>query len=91
MTHTLGHWVSGSDWDGASERTAPVYNPARGAVTKHVRLASAADVDAAVAATAAADRCGSGRPTRIGAAVLRVASRPATSVDAPAAASCCWA
>ncbi len=54
MTHTLGHWVSGSDWDGASERTAPVYNPARGAVTKHVRLASAADVDAAVAATAAA-------------------------------------
>lgn len=54
MTHTLGHWVSGTDWDGASERTAPVYNPARGTVTKQVRLASAADVDAAVAATAAA-------------------------------------
>lgn len=54
MTHTLGHWVSGRDWEGASERTAPIYNPARGTVTALVRLASAADVDAAVAATAAA-------------------------------------
>lgn len=54
MSETLGHWVHGAAWDGTSTRTAPVYNPALGTVQKQVRLASAADVDAAVTATAAA-------------------------------------
>ncbi len=51
---TLDHWVGGAAWTGQSERTGPVYNPARGVVQKYVRLASAADVDVAVAAAAAA-------------------------------------
>ena len=54
MTEILDHWVGGAAWQGASTRTAPVYNPALGAVQKEVRLATSADVDAAVAATAAA-------------------------------------
>ncbi|WP_159500150.1 CoA-acylating methylmalonate-semialdehyde dehydrogenase [Microbacterium sp. 18062] len=54
MSETLDHWVGGAAWPGESTRTAPVYNPALGAVQKEVRLASAADVGAAVAATAAA-------------------------------------
>jgi len=49
VTDILDHWVSGSTWAGASTRTAPVYDPARGAVHREVRLATAADVDAAVA------------------------------------------
>jgi malonate-semialdehyde dehydrogenase (acetylating) / methylmalonate-semialdehyde dehydrogenase len=54
VTEILDHWVGGAAWQGASTRTAPVYNPALGAVQKEVRLATSADVDAAVAATAAA-------------------------------------
>jgi malonate-semialdehyde dehydrogenase (acetylating)/methylmalonate-semialdehyde dehydrogenase len=54
VTEILDHWVAGALWQGASTRTAPVYNPALGAVQKEVRLASAADVDAAVSATVAA-------------------------------------
>jgi len=46
----LEHWVDGAPYRGASERTAPVYNPAEGVVQKEVRLASRDDVDAAVAA-----------------------------------------
>ncbi|MFE1663760.1 CoA-acylating methylmalonate-semialdehyde dehydrogenase [Microbacterium sp. P02] len=45
---TLDHWVGGASWAGDSDRTAPVYDPARGVVQRRVRLASAADVDAAV-------------------------------------------
>ncbi|HEX6416888.1 MAG TPA: CoA-acylating methylmalonate-semialdehyde dehydrogenase [Acidimicrobiales bacterium] len=56
MTATIAHWVDGKAWDGTGDRTAPVYDPATGAVTASVRLASRADVDAAVASarTAAA-------------------------------------
>ncbi|MCR2802197.1 CoA-acylating methylmalonate-semialdehyde dehydrogenase [Microbacterium sp. zg-Y818] len=54
VTDILDHWVSGSTWAGASSRTAPVYDPARGAVQTQVRLATAADVDAVVAAASAA-------------------------------------
>src|SRR5690606_13023647 len=54
MTTTLNHWINGTDATGASTRTAPVFNPARGEVSKTVRLASAADVDTAVAAATAA-------------------------------------
>ncbi|MDL5487562.1 CoA-acylating methylmalonate-semialdehyde dehydrogenase [Microbacterium wangruii] len=54
VTDILDHWVSGSSWAGASTRTAPVYDPARGAVHTQVRLATAADVDAVVAAASEA-------------------------------------
>jgi malonate-semialdehyde dehydrogenase (acetylating)/methylmalonate-semialdehyde dehydrogenase len=53
---TLAHWVDGKPWDGLSSRSSPVFDPATGATTAQVRLASAADVDHAVAsARAAAD------------------------------------
>jgi len=52
----ITHWVDGKPWRGASARTADVTNPATGAVTGQVALASAADVDTAVrSARAAAD------------------------------------
>jgi malonate-semialdehyde dehydrogenase (acetylating)/methylmalonate-semialdehyde dehydrogenase len=54
MTEIITHWINGAPVDGESERTAPVYDPALGVVTKNVRLGSAADVDTAVAAAAAA-------------------------------------
>jgi malonate-semialdehyde dehydrogenase (acetylating)/methylmalonate-semialdehyde dehydrogenase len=56
MTEILDHWVGGRAWAGASERTGDVFNPALGTVHKRVRLASTADVAAAVdvAAEAAA-------------------------------------
>jgi malonate-semialdehyde dehydrogenase (acetylating)/methylmalonate-semialdehyde dehydrogenase len=50
----LNHWVDGAPFPGASTRTSPVYNPARGVVAKEVRLASTADVDVAVSAARAA-------------------------------------
>ncbi|TYL54911.1 CoA-acylating methylmalonate-semialdehyde dehydrogenase [Nocardioides sp. BGMRC 2183] len=50
----LDHWIGGATSAGTSERTAPVYDPALGEVSKQVRLGSAADVDAAVAAAAKA-------------------------------------
>jgi malonate-semialdehyde dehydrogenase (acetylating)/methylmalonate-semialdehyde dehydrogenase len=53
-TDLLDHWVGGATFTGASTRTAPVYDPARGVVQREVRLASVADVDTAVQAAAAA-------------------------------------
>ncbi|MGB3911217.1 MAG: CoA-acylating methylmalonate-semialdehyde dehydrogenase [Pseudolysinimonas sp.] len=53
-TTVLDHWVSGAAFTGASTRTAPVYDPARGIVQREVRLASVADVDTAVQAATAA-------------------------------------
>ncbi len=53
-TEQIVHWVDGKRWDGTSERTSPVYDPATGAVTASVRLASRADVDAAVLSARAA-------------------------------------
>ncbi len=50
------HWVGGEAFAGTSTRTAPVYNPARGAVAREVALASTADVDHAVSVAAAAQR-----------------------------------
>jgi len=49
----IRHHIAGEE-SGAAERTAPVYNPATGAVTAEVALASTAEVDAAIAAAAAA-------------------------------------
>jgi malonate-semialdehyde dehydrogenase (acetylating)/methylmalonate-semialdehyde dehydrogenase len=48
------HWIGGTRTRGASTRTAPVYDPATGAVEREVALADVADVDAAVAAAAEA-------------------------------------
>jgi len=51
---TVPLWVDGKPVVGAGTRTGPVYNPATGEVTRHVAFATAADVDAAVAAAQAA-------------------------------------
>ncbi|MDQ1577899.1 MAG: malonate-semialdehyde dehydrogenase (acetylating) / methylmalonate-semialdehyde dehydrogenase [Microbacteriaceae bacterium] len=50
----VNHWLSGASFEGESTRTAPVYNPAIGTVAREVRLASAADIDSAVAVAKAA-------------------------------------
>ncbi|MBF6214052.1 CoA-acylating methylmalonate-semialdehyde dehydrogenase [Nocardia puris] len=50
----LDHWVDGKPWTGESTRTAPVYDPALGVPQRSVRMATASDVGAAVAAAAAA-------------------------------------
>jgi len=50
----LTHWIDGAPGTGSSTRTAPVYNPATGAVQRLVPLASAADVDTVVASAQAA-------------------------------------
>ncbi|HCP00874.1 MAG TPA: methylmalonate-semialdehyde dehydrogenase (CoA acylating), partial [Rhodospirillaceae bacterium] len=50
----LDHLINGAATAGLSDRTGPVFNPATGDQIAQVRLASAADVDAAVAAAKAA-------------------------------------
>ena len=47
---SLEHYIAGQHAAGVSTRTQPVYNPATGAVTANVSLASSADVNAAVCA-----------------------------------------
>ncbi len=47
-TEILDHWVGGKAFAGASKRTAPVYDPAKGVVQREVRLATTGDVDHAV-------------------------------------------
>lgn len=54
MTATIAHWISGARAEATSGQQSPVYNPATGAVTAQVQLASHADVDAAVASARAA-------------------------------------
>ena len=54
MTARIQHWIAGSPWEPAAERTGEVFDPATGQVTGRVDLASAAEVDAAVAAAAEA-------------------------------------
>jgi malonate-semialdehyde dehydrogenase (acetylating)/methylmalonate-semialdehyde dehydrogenase len=54
MTEILDHWVNGALVAGDSTRTAPVYNPAEGTVSREVRIATTKDVAAAVAAAKAA-------------------------------------
>ncbi len=50
----VSHYVGGKAFAGSSKRTAPVYDPALGIISKEVALASAADVDKAVAVANAA-------------------------------------
>jgi malonate-semialdehyde dehydrogenase (acetylating)/methylmalonate-semialdehyde dehydrogenase len=46
----ITHWIGGKPWTGAAERVGDVHDPATGAVSGRVDLASASDVDTAVAA-----------------------------------------
>jgi len=50
----VGHFISGRVQVTSAARSQPVYNPATGQVARQVQLASAADVEAAVAAAQAA-------------------------------------
>jgi len=50
----INHWIDGRLSDTTPERTAPVYDPATGRVQDQVALATAADVDRAVASAKAA-------------------------------------
>ncbi len=54
MTNRIAHWISGRETAGTSGRTSPVYNPATGEQTGAVDLASAAEVETAVASANAA-------------------------------------
>ena len=49
-TAEIGHFVGGAHVAGTSGRHQPVFNPATGAIARHVALASTAEVDTAVAA-----------------------------------------
>lgn len=49
MSHVVQHYVGGKAFAGSSSRTAPVFDPALGAETKQVALASTEDVNSAVA------------------------------------------
>jgi len=51
---TLHHWINGAPIASASNRFADVYHPATGRIQSHVPLATEAEVNAAVAAAAAA-------------------------------------
>jgi malonate-semialdehyde dehydrogenase (acetylating)/methylmalonate-semialdehyde dehydrogenase len=48
------HWINGAEYPSTSGRTAPVYDPALGIVTKRVALADMAEINAAVAGAKAA-------------------------------------
>ncbi|MCU1607586.1 MAG: methylmalonate-semialdehyde dehydrogenase [Modestobacter sp.] len=54
MPTSIPHWIAGARREGTSGRTSPVTDPATGEVTGEVALASADEVDAAVAAATAA-------------------------------------
>ncbi|MBF6335938.1 CoA-acylating methylmalonate-semialdehyde dehydrogenase [Nocardia abscessus] len=51
---TIAHWLDGKTFAGTSEKTAPVTDPATGAVTGRVALANVADTRAAIDSAAAA-------------------------------------
>ncbi len=50
----ITHWIHGKQWEGTPARTGRVYDPATGQVQDEVAMATAAEVDAAVAAARAA-------------------------------------
>jgi malonate-semialdehyde dehydrogenase (acetylating) / methylmalonate-semialdehyde dehydrogenase len=54
VTKHITHWIGGKPWDGVADRHGDVYDPATGQVTGTVDFASAAEVDAAVAAATGA-------------------------------------
>src|SRR6202045_3417759 len=56
MTTRIPHFIDGQRTAGQSERTADVYNPNTGQVQAQVPMASAADIDAAVAVAVEAQK-----------------------------------
>jgi len=44
----LSHWIDGAESLSSGDRTAPVYDPARGIETKRVALANASDIETAI-------------------------------------------
>jgi len=54
MTQVVNHWIHGEEVVSKSGRTAPVYDPALGVVTKQVALADQSEIDAAIASAAKA-------------------------------------
>ncbi len=56
MVNRLSHWTDGALQAGGSGRTSPVHNPATGAHTADVELASVAEVDAVIASARTASR-----------------------------------
>lgn len=50
---TITHWIDGANHTSASGRTAPVYNPATGAVQAQVALADEAEIATAIASAQA--------------------------------------
>jgi malonate-semialdehyde dehydrogenase (acetylating)/methylmalonate-semialdehyde dehydrogenase len=56
MTTQISHFIDGQRTSGQSQRTADVYNPSTGQVQAQVPMASAADVDAAVAVAVEAQK-----------------------------------
>ncbi|CAN5459378.1 CoA-acylating methylmalonate-semialdehyde dehydrogenase [soil metagenome] len=52
--NTIGHWANGKRLAGSAERTAPVTNPATGAVTGEVTLSDVEDARVVIDAAAAA-------------------------------------
>ncbi|WP_377322429.1 CoA-acylating methylmalonate-semialdehyde dehydrogenase [Pimelobacter simplex] len=70
MSERVSHWIDGQVVAGTSGRTAPVHNPATGAVTAEVDLASASEVAAVVARAGEAARAWRGSSLSQRAAVL---------------------
>jgi malonate-semialdehyde dehydrogenase (acetylating)/methylmalonate-semialdehyde dehydrogenase len=56
MSTRISHWIDGAVVAGTSGRTSPVFNPATGLQSADLDLASAAEVDRAVASAKAASR-----------------------------------
>ena len=54
MHVTIQHYINGRPVEGRSDRNAPIFNPATGEVASYVPLASADEVNQAVAAANAA-------------------------------------
>ncbi|AHK29063.1 Methylmalonate semialdehyde dehydrogenase [acylating] 2 [Rhodococcus opacus PD630] len=54
MSDVISHWLDGKPFTGTSDNTAPVTNPATGAVTGQVALAGVEDARAVIDAAAAA-------------------------------------
>jgi malonate-semialdehyde dehydrogenase (acetylating)/methylmalonate-semialdehyde dehydrogenase len=50
MGNVVNHWINGAEVVGVSGKTAPVYDPALGVVTKDVALANQVEIDATIAA-----------------------------------------
>lgn len=51
---TIGHWISGKEFQSESGRTAPVFNPALGVETARVALANSQEIEHAISTAKAA-------------------------------------